>query len=63
MGVVSDGSYGVPKGIVFSYPVTIENGKWKIVQGLKITPETQKRFEVTKEELLGERKEVEELLK
>jgi len=48
MGVLSDGSYNVPKGIVFSYPVTIENGKWKIVQGLKITPETQKRFEITK---------------
>jgi len=32
MGVVSDGSYGVPKDIVFSFPVTIENHKWSIVQ-------------------------------
>ena len=32
MGVVSDGSYGIPKDIVFSFPVTIENKNWKIVQ-------------------------------
>ena len=32
MGVVSDGSYGIPKDIVFSFPVTIENKKFKIVQ-------------------------------
>lgn len=32
MGIVSDGSYEVPKGLVFSFPVTTENQKWKIVQ-------------------------------
>lgn len=32
MGVLSDGSYGIPKDIVFSFPVTIENGQYKIVQ-------------------------------
>lgn len=32
MGVVSDGSYGVPADIVFSFPVTIKNRKWTIVQ-------------------------------
>jgi malate dehydrogenase len=31
MGVVSDGSYGIPKDIVFSFPVTIKNKQWKIV--------------------------------
>jgi len=61
MGVISDGSYGVPKGLVFSYPVTIENGKWKLVQGLKVSDE--KRFNITKDELLGEQKEVADLLK
>jgi len=40
MGVPSDGSYGVEPGLIFSYPVTIEGGKYKIVQGLKITPES-----------------------
>ena len=34
MGVVSDGSYGVPKGLVFSFPVQCNKGSWKIVQGL-----------------------------
>jgi malate/lactate dehydrogenase len=33
MGVVSDGSYGVQPGLVFSYPVTCSGGKWSIVQG------------------------------
>jgi hypothetical protein len=36
MGVISNGEYGVPKGINFSFPVTCENGNWKIVQGLKV---------------------------
>ena len=36
MGVISDGSYGVEKGLVFSYPVEIKDGKYTIVQGLKI---------------------------
>lgn len=34
MGIMSDGSYGVPKGINFSFPVTCKNGEWNIVQGL-----------------------------
>jgi malate dehydrogenase len=32
MGVISDGSYGAPEDVVFSFPVTIENKEWKIVQ-------------------------------
>jgi hypothetical protein len=32
MGVISDGSYGAPKDVIFSFPVTIENKDWKIVQ-------------------------------
>lgn len=36
MGVVSDGSYGITPGIVFSYPVTCSNFEYKIVQGLHI---------------------------
>lgn len=36
MAVMSDGSYGVPKGIIFSFPVTCKDGKWTIVQGLKV---------------------------
>jgi len=63
MGVPSDGSYGIKEGVVFSYPVTIENGKYKIVQGLKISEESQKRLNVTHEELLSERKAIESMLK
>ena len=35
MGVISDGSYGVPEGLMYSFPVTCKGGKWKIVQGKK----------------------------
>jgi len=63
MGVPSDGSYGIKQGVVFSYPVTIEGGKYKIVQGLKISPEGQKRLDITSDELWGERKAIEALLK
>ena len=33
MGVYSDGSYGIQPGLIYSFPVTCENGQWKIVQG------------------------------
>ena len=34
MGVMSNGEYGVPKGIIFSFPCKCKNGRWEIVQGL-----------------------------
>jgi len=34
---MSDGSYGIPKGINFSFPVEISNGQYKIIQGLKVS--------------------------
>jgi len=55
MGVVSDGSYGVPRGIVYSFPVTISNKQWKIVQGLKINEFGKKASKVTLEELEQEK--------
>lgn len=57
MGVVSDGSYGIAKDIVFSFPVTVENKQWKIVQGLNIDDFARGRFEVTAKELLEEKEE------
>jgi malate dehydrogenase len=57
MGVVSDGSYGVPKDIVFSFPVEIVNKQWKIVQGLDIDDFARGKFNVTAEELLEEKEE------
>lgn len=57
MGVVSDGSYNVPKDIVFSFPVTTENKQWKIVQGLSIDDFARSKFDVTAAELLEEKEE------
>lgn len=57
MGVVSDGSYNVPKDIVFSFPVTIENKQWKVVQGLNIDEFARGKFDVTAAELLEEKEE------
>jgi len=57
MGVHSDGEYGVPKGLIFSFPVICVNGQWKIVQGLKIDATSQKRIDATTQELQEEKKE------
>jgi len=62
-GSLTDGSYNVPKGLIFSFPVTVSNKKYSIVQGLKISEEAQKRIDLTTKELLEERKAVEHLLK
>jgi len=57
MAIPSDGSYGVPKGLVFSFPVTCQNGQFTIVRGLKIDAESQKRIDISTKELLEEKKE------
>jgi NAD-dependent malate dehydrogenase len=55
MAVVSDGSYGVQKGLVFSYPVTISHTKWTIVPNLTISEFSQKKLNETEQELKEER--------
>jgi len=61
--VPSDGSYGIEKGLYFSYPVTYnEKGDYEIVQGLEIDSYSQERIEKTKAELLSERDAVAHLL-
>ncbi|VAW36677.1 Malate dehydrogenase [hydrothermal vent metagenome] len=62
MAIPSDGSYGVEPGIIFSYPVTCKDGKYEIVQGLKIDAFSQARLDVTEKELREERAAVEHLL-
>ncbi|KAJ8721334.1 hypothetical protein PYW07_002109 [Mythimna separata] len=57
MGVVSDGSYGTPRDVVFSFPVTTANGKWKIVQGLTISDFARKMLDATGKELAEEKQE------
>jgi malate dehydrogenase len=61
MAVASDGSYGVPEGLVYSYPVTTSNGTWEIVQGLEINDFSRKRMDATAAELIEERDAVKEL--
>ncbi len=55
MGVISDGSYGVPDGLCYSFPVTCRNGEWTIVQGLAIDSRSQKKMDDTTRELDEER--------
>jgi malate dehydrogenase len=53
--IPSDGSYGVTEGIISSFPVTSENGSWKIVQGLEIDEFSRSRIDATVAELREER--------
>ncbi|OMC22069.1 malate dehydrogenase [Mycobacterium colombiense] len=61
MAVYSDGSYGVPEGIVSSFPVTTKDGNWSIVQGLEIDEFSRGRIDKTTAELVDERAAVTEL--
>ena len=54
----SDGSYGVAEGIISSFPVTSENGAWKIVSGLEIDEFSRSRIDATVAELQEEREAV-----
>jgi malate dehydrogenase len=57
-------TYGIPEGLMFSFPVTTANGKYELVKGLKLDDaDSVAKIKKTTEELLGERKEVEHLLK
>jgi malate dehydrogenase len=62
MGVCSKGEYGVPEGLIFSYPVTIDNGKWSIVEGLDINDFSRAKIDATAQELAEEREAVADLL-
>jgi malate dehydrogenase len=62
MGVPSDGSYGIPEGIIYGFPTTTENGEYKIVQGLEIDEFSRERMTKTLNELLEERDGVKDLL-
>jgi len=62
MAVLSDGSYGVPKGLVFSFPVTITNGEYSIVQDFKIDNFAKEKLALTTKELLEEQEHVLTLL-
>ncbi len=61
MGVVSDGSYGVPEGLICGFPCTCEGGEWKVVQGLELDDFSRQRIDASVQELVGERDAVAQL--
>jgi malate dehydrogenase len=61
MAVVSDGSYGVPEGLISSFPVTTKDGSYEIVQGLEINEFSRTRIDTSAQELADERDAVQGL--
>merc|ERR1712241_1582841 len=51
MGVISDGSYGIKEGLMYSYPVSISNKQWTIVPGLEINDFAREKMDLTAKEL------------
>ena len=63
MGVYSAGNpYDVDEGLIYSFPVTCDNGSWKIVKGLEISDFSRERMKKTEEELIAEREIIKHLL-
>jgi malate dehydrogenase len=62
MAVPSDGSYGIPEGIMYSFPVTVSDGRYEIVQGLAIDDFSRQKMDATMAELEGERDAVKDLI-
>lgn len=62
MAVRSDGSYGVPEGLVYGFPCTCKNGRWSIVQGLQIDDFSRAKMDATAVELQEEAAAVAHLL-
>jgi len=61
MAVPSDGSYGVPEGLISSFPCTCSNGEWSIVQGLDINEFSRGKIDASVGELMEERDAVRDL--
>lgn len=62
MGIPSDGQYGIPKDVIFGFPVTTENGEYKLIEGLDIDAFSQERINKTLKELQDEQAGVAHLL-
>nr|VFK16045.1 MAG: malate dehydrogenase [Candidatus Kentron sp. LPFa]VFK63091.1 MAG: malate dehydrogenase [Candidatus Kentron sp. UNK]VFK70720.1 MAG: malate dehydrogenase [Candidatus Kentron sp. UNK] len=61
MGIPSDGSYGIPEGVIYGYPVTASGGKYEIVQGLDIDEFSRQKMDASLKELQEERDAVKDL--
>ncbi len=62
MGVPADGSYGIPEGVIYGYPVTCKGGRYEVVKGIEISEFSRKRMDATLKELHEEREGVKALL-
>jgi malate dehydrogenase len=62
MGVPSNGEYGIPKDVMFGFPVTTEGGEYKLVEGLEIDAFSRERIDLTLKELMDEQDGVKHLL-
>jgi len=62
MGVVSDGSYGIAEGLIYSFPVECRNGEYHVVQGLEISEFARSKMQITMAELLEEKETAYEVL-
>jgi malate dehydrogenase len=62
MGVPSNGCYGIPGGVIYSFPVTCQNGRYKIVQGLELSEPDKERMQKSYQELITEQQAIKHLL-
>ena len=62
MGVPSDGSYDIPEGVIYGYPVTVKGGAYQVVEGIEVSEFSRKRMDATLKELHEERDGVKHLL-
>jgi malate dehydrogenase len=62
MGIPSDGSYEIPEGIIYGFPVTCTDGKYELIKGLEIDPFSRKKMNATLKELEEERDAIKHLL-
>jgi malate dehydrogenase len=62
MGLASDGSYGIPEGVMYGYPAVCKNGKFEIVKGIDVSDFSRGRMQATLKELTEERDAIKHLL-
>jgi malate dehydrogenase len=62
MGIPSDGSYGIPEGLMYGFPVTCKDGQYSIVKGIDISDFSRSKMQATQKELEEERDGVKHLL-
>jgi malate dehydrogenase len=62
MAVPADGSYGIPEGVIYSYPVSCSDGGYRIVQGLDVDEFSRGKLLATHRELCEERDGVKDLI-